>query len=422
MADEKLSKRRPFGAVRTLPSGQFQASYTLDGARVNAPLTYRNVTDADLWLATVRTDIVRGAIKATPKTTPLLDAYAGKWIAQRKDLKATTRELYTGDYRRYLSPYLGDKSLAAITPPLVRDWNYTLGLDLAEAQGEREHHSPATRQTGQASTARAYRLLGTILATAVKDGLILANPCTITGAGRAPASERPTLSLAEVAALAEAVPGHYRAVVLIAAFVGLRIGEIAALRPSDLRLGKRPAVSVSRRAYQLDSGVIDYDVPKSKAGVRTVALPATVAVAVAEHLATYREGIGEDELVFVTARGRSIRGGGYSQAIPKAMAAIGRPDVRVHDLRHTGSTLAAQSGASLPELMNRLGHDSVSAAQGYLHATTDHGREVADALGEAIAAGEKSRAKAAKKAAKRARKQSEGLADVVVLAQRRGAG
>jgi len=360
------------------------------------------VADADLWLASVQTDIARGAIKAAPKTTPELDTYAGKWIAQRKGLKVTTRALYESDYRRYVSPYLGDHTVGSITAPLVRDWNYTLGLALAEAQSNREHHSQATRQTGAASTARAYRLLRTILNTAITDGLILANPCTIKGAGAAPTSERPTLSAPEVLRLADAVPGHYRAVVLLASFVGLRIGEIAALRPSDLRLGKRPAVSVSRRAYQLDNGVIDYDVPKSEQGARSVALPAPVALAVREHLATYREGIEDDGLVFVTNQGRSIRGGGYSQAIPKALAAIGRADVRVHDLRHTGSTLAAQSGASLPELMNRMGHSTVDAANGYLHATTDHGREVADNLGDVLGAAQRTNERKARKAAKKA--------------------
>lgn len=409
MAGKKKATRRTFGMVRKLPSGRFQAGYTAEGARVTATQTFVTVADADLWLASVQTDIARGAIKAAPKTTPELDTYARKWIAQRKDLKATTRALYEADYRRYVSPYLGDQTVGSITVPLVRDWNYTLGLDLAEAQSNREHHSQATRQTGAASTARAYRLLRTILNTAVEDGLILANPCTIKGAGSAPTSERPTLSSVEVMKLADEVPGHYRAVVMLAAFVGLRIGEIAALRPSDLRLGKLAAVTVSRRAYQLDSGVIDYDAPKSDRGARTIALPAPVAVAVREHLATYRDGIADDELVFVTTQGRNIRGGGYSQALPKAMEAIGRADVRVHDLRHTGSTLAAESGASLPELMDRMGHSTVAAAKGYLHATTDHGREVADNLGDVIGAAARTNERKKRKAAERAAEKADNV-------------
>jgi integrase len=53
---------------------------------------------------------------------------------------------------------------------------------------------------------------------------------------------------------------------------------------------------------------------------------------------------------------------------------------RFHDLRHTGQTLAAAAGASLADLMKRLGHSSTVAAKRYLHATEDRDRELAAAL------------------------------------------
>lgn len=387
---------------------------------MNAPKTFANETDANAWLVTVESDLTRGVLKAAPKTTPTLEKYAAKWIAQHRELKRSTRELYEGDVRRYVLPYLGDYRIAAITPPDVRDWEATLRADLAEAQAERAHHSGATRQTGEASAARAYRTLRAMLNTAVEDGLILYNPCKLKGAGKAPTGERPTLSPTEVFALADAVPSQYRAVVLLASFVGLRIGEIAALRPSDLDLGERPSVTVERRAYRMDSGQIDYDAPKSDKGVRTIALPKPVAQALTEHLATHRPNARADDLVFVTRTGRNIRGGGYSQALPKALSAIGRPDVRVHDLRHTGGTLAAETGASMPELMNRLGHSTTAAAQVYLHASEDHGRRVSDDLGAVMRAGEKAQAKQARKAAKERAATAEAEAsNVVSLAKRR---
>lgn len=54
--------------------------------------------------------------------------------------------------------------------------------------------------------------------------------------------------------------------------------------------------------------------------------------------------------------------------------------VHFHDLRHTGNTLAAQSGASLADLKARTGHDSDRAALIYQHATKDADRRIADAL------------------------------------------
>jgi integrase len=52
-----------------------------------------------------------------------------------------------------------------------------------------------------------------------------------------------------------------------------------------------------------------------------------------------------------------------------------------HDLRHTGGTLSAATGATLKELMARLGHSSVRAAMIYQHATSDRDKAIAKALG-----------------------------------------
>ena len=58
----------------------------------------------------------------------------------------------------------------------------------------------------------------------------------------------------------------------------------------------------------------------------------------------------------------------------------GRPDLRFHDLRHTGAVLAAQTGATLAELMGRLGHSTPGAAMRYQHAAADRDKAIAEAL------------------------------------------
>ncbi|MGZ4565948.1 MAG: tyrosine-type recombinase/integrase [Blastococcus sp.] len=60
--------------------------------------------------------------------------------------------------------------------------------------------------------------------------------------------------------------------------------------------------------------------------------------------------------------------------------AIGLPPVRPHELRHTGATLAAATGATTKELMRRLGHSSPAAALLYQHAADDRDAEIARAL------------------------------------------
>jgi integrase len=64
------------------------------------------------------------------------------------------------------------------------------------------------------------------------------------------------------------------------------------------------------------------------------------------------------------------------------MAAAGLSGIHFHDLRHTGNTLAGEEGASLRELMERMGHSSTRAAVIYQHRTMHRDRIIADAMGE----------------------------------------
>jgi len=87
-----------------------------------------------------------------------------------------------------------------------------------------------------ASVAKCYRLRRTILGTAVEEGVIVANPCSIRGAGVESTEERTLPSLAEVYGLADTIRPQLRAFVLLAAFGGLRRGELLALARGDLDL------------------------------------------------------------------------------------------------------------------------------------------------------------------------------------------
>jgi integrase len=60
------------------------------------------------------------------------------------------------------------------------------------------------------------------------------------------------------------------------------------------------------------------------------------------------------------------------------------PGLHFHDLRHTGNTLAAQTGVSLADLKARMGRDSVRAAMIYQHATSAADRRIADALDQVL--------------------------------------
>jgi integrase len=93
-------------------------------------------------------------------------------------------------------------------------------------------------------------------------------------------------------------------------------------------------------------------------------------------------------LVFTGANGGILRRGNFRRASrwSEVVEALGVPGLHFHDLRHTGNTIAAQSGASLRDLMDRMGHDSVRAAMIYQHGSSEAGKAIADSLNDRIAA------------------------------------
>jgi integrase len=92
-------------------------------------------------------------------------------------------------------------------------------------------------------------------------------------------------------------------------------------------------------------------------------------------------GDGPDGFVFVGVKGGRLRRSNFSKPWARALAKAGLPaEVHVHDLRHTGNTLTGEAGASLAELMNRMGHSSTRAARVYLHAREERDRQLASTL------------------------------------------
>ena len=254
MANKK--GRRRFGWVRKLPSGRYQASYLgADGGRINGPETYERKGDAEQWLSTVESDMLRGEWTDPRLGRVAFVEYGERWITEHR-LSARTREEYASIWRHHVVPFLGHLQLGDISTSTIRSWRATL---LADGRSEDR-------------TAKAYRLVRAILNTALDDGRIKRNPCRVKGAGEHRTAERPTATVAQVYALAERMPRRFRALVLAAAFTGLRWGELIALRRCDVDTSTR-VLHVRRRLAQLGRGGIQSGAPKSAAGVRNVALP-----------------------------------------------------------------------------------------------------------------------------------------------------
>ncbi|MFI7158631.1 tyrosine-type recombinase/integrase [Micromonospora chalcea] len=363
-------KKRRFGRVRKLPSGRFQARYRdPDGTDRPAPHTFATKTDADRWLTAVEADILRGTWRNPDLGRVALGDYLTEWIDHRPNLRPRTVDLYRWLYRRYIEPTLSTVLLSDLTPGMVRAWYAELVAAGATAT----------------MTAKAYRLLHAVLVTAVDDELIRRNPCRIKGAGEHHTPERPVATIAQVLDIASRVPARFRALVLLAAFTSLRYGELAALRRSDID-PRCQTVTVRATLVEMSDGRMIFGPPKSAAGRRAVTIPAAIRPDLRRHLRDFTAD-DADALIFTGAKGAALRRSNFQKAAgwSASVAAAGLPGFHFHDLRHTGNTLAAGTGASLADLMARMGHGSTRAAMIYQHATAERDKSIAGALSASIA-------------------------------------
>lgn len=355
-------RRREFGAVRKLPSGRYQASY-LDpqGLRRHAPSTFKAKGDANAWLSTKESELHKGVWRDPAIGRISLSEYGARWIAEHK-LGSRTRDLYKSLFRLHVEPYLGSRALEDLTSETVRWWRATLRDD--------------GRSDG--TIAKAYRLLRAIMNAAVDDGRVVRNPCRIKGADQERPPERPVATVQQVWALAEAVGSRFRVFILTAALASLRWGELVSLRRQDVDL--RGGILHVTRALSENGGQLEFTQPKNNRS-RIVVLPDVLV----DELRTHLDGVAEDPgaLIFTGERGGLLRRGNWRNAVkwPRAVESAGLPQgFHFHDLRHTGNHLAAQTGASTRELMQRMGHSTVRAAMIYQHATEARSKHLAGRL------------------------------------------
>src|SRR5829696_4595575 len=284
----RRKQREPFGRIRKLPSGRYQAAYVgPDTALHKAAATFETLLDARGWLTDERRQIDAGTWTAPehrnrPRQPETLGAFAAAWLTDRA-LKPSTRHLYRRLLDQKILPRLGDVPLKDISPVTVRQWY--AGLD-SELPTRRAH---------------AYSLLRTILGSAVTDDLIPSNPAHIRGAGATKRVHQiKPASFEELEAITVNMPPRFRLMVLLASWCALRWGELVELRRSDIDL-KSAKIMIRRAVVVVDNQVV-VGSPKSSAGVRDVSIPPHLMPVVREHLAAHAEW-GKDGLLFPAPEG-----------------------------------------------------------------------------------------------------------------------
>jgi integrase len=376
MPRKRANLRRPkaSGRVRQLSSGRWQARFQAPeghpqaGRLYPAPQTFDTKGDAEKWLGAQVQD-ARAEAWEPPEpgasTRPRLTDYAEVYLAVRP-LRPRVEVEYRGLLDRAILPSLGDRRIDRIEPSHVTAWYAALPAEKPRAR------------------AQAYALLKAILNLAVANDLIVKNPCRVPKASTTKRKREPIpATLGEVQVIHDAMPERYRAMVSLAAFCAVRFGELTELRRKDLDL-KAGRVHV-RRGVTKVKGEFVVGPPKSDAGVREVAIPPHLLKELRAHLRKFVD-LDPEALLFPARQGGHMAPSSLNTVFDRARIKAGRGDLRWHDLRHTGATLAGSMGATVAELKARLGHSTTHAAMQYQHATKDRDASIAALMSERVLA------------------------------------
>ncbi len=329
--------------------------------------TFDRKVDAETWLSTQKADQARGEWVDPQLGRISFREFARRWEDNLHGLRPNTVALNTGILHNHLLPRFADRQLSTLTPTDVKAM---VGEAMAEG------YAPSTVR-------RMVFVLSLILDEAILEGRLARN---VTAGVKLPADTSTPMRFLEpdeVAHLAETFRPHYRPLMYTAAYVGLRWGELAGLKPERVDLLRRTIV-ITEQLVEV-GGHLPFGPPKTSASKRTVSVPAGLVELLTEHLG--RRPVRTSGLVFPTASGTPMRRSNFRKVWKRAVERAGWGEehrlegLTFHELRHTAAALAIAQGAHPLTIKERLGHSSIRTTMdtyGHLFPAQD------EALAEAL--------------------------------------
>ena len=290
---------------------------------------FRTKRDAEVFAATVEVSKTTGTYIDPTAGKVTIGELGADWLAGLVHVKPQTKLSYDVSFRHQVSPEFGNTPVAHITTPMIRKW-------VANLSGK--YKPPTVR--------RAFRVLSSILDLAVDSRMIAANPArAVRGLPRAGKRKNVYLTYQQVEVAAEQA-GPYRLPVYLAAYCGLRWGEIAALETEDVDM----AGYVRVRHTLTQAGRLS--TPKN-GQERTVGFPAFLRPQLAQAI------LAADGQLFPDMKMPRSDFGWFRDM----KLAAGLPDsLTFHDLRHSAASFAVASGADVKVIQNMLGHSSAAVS------------------------------------------------------------
>jgi integrase len=284
-------------------------------------------------------------------------------VSVAPSLRSSTARRYRDVVRLHITSQIGRLRLGRLTPADVQRL-YANRLD-AGLSSTSVHH--------------VHAILHRALDQGVKWGLLSRNVTDAVDPPRRHSPEMQVWSANDAAKVLAAANGDaLEALWHLALTTGMRRGELLGLRWSDVDLDVG-TLSVRRTLSRGSTSRLEAGEPKTTAGRRRVALPASTVERLRRHATKQKElwlsvgpGYADRDLVFATVNGTPIHPNTLSRAYAKLIERAGVPRIRFHDLRHTSATLLLASGEHPKVVQERLGHASISETlDRYSHVSPD---------------------------------------------------
>lgn len=259
-----------------------------------------------------------------------LNAYIDDLLAA-ENLRASTLATYSSVMKNHIAPGIGQLELEEIRPVEVR----AAFADLYR------------RGVGTGAIDMVYRLLSKAFRAAIADQLIDRNPMAAVKRPRANRVRLDPPTREQVELIVNAIQPRYRAMTMVMAWCGLRVGEAAGLRAEDWD-------PVSRRFYvRQQSARYGVGELKTDSSRRQVIAPIFVAAALEEHMRKFPP---VDGRLFATRLGNWITNDSYYTVFKSACRRAGVRSFHPHELRHHAVSAMARSGAPVRAVQAAVGH------------------------------------------------------------------
>ena len=256
-------------SIRKLASGKYLYRWRADGKQPSK--TFDRRIDAERFARQIEAAKDRGDYVDPEGARITISEWVNEWHQGRLNLRPSTEARDRIYINQYIVEHLGDKQLRNLTPQVIRHWVASLN----------ETYAPAT-------TRKAFQLLSASLNQAVTDRIILTNPAAGTALPQNTTPIHRYLELQEIHHLAATIEPPYSALVYVGCLIGLRPGELAALRLSNLDLNSQ-RLTVTHTATEV-AGHLTIGPPKTKASLRTIAIGNQLTDIIGRHLDAYGPG------------------------------------------------------------------------------------------------------------------------------------